>query len=110
MSGLDEYDYLIYPGFMRRPMARWNEDGSVAPMARARGPKGEAFQLTLKQSEIDEDIAHIEYEIGIGKKPKKKRTGPPLNPKLEAVKKQEEEERVASESEREEQDGDSDKK
>ena len=40
MSGLDEYDYLIYPGFMRRPMARWNEDGSVAPMARARGPKG----------------------------------------------------------------------
>ena len=63
MSGLDEYDYLIYPGFMRRPMARWNEDGSVAPMARARGPKGEAFQLTLKQSEIDEDIAHIEYEV-----------------------------------------------
>ena len=33
-----------------------------------------------------------------------------MNPKLEAVKKQEEEERVASESEREEQDGDSDKK
>ena len=25
MSGLDEYDYLIYPGYMRRPMARWNE-------------------------------------------------------------------------------------
>ena len=63
MSGLDEYDYLIYPGYMRRPMARWNEDGSVAPMARARGPKGEAFQCTLKQSEIAEDIAHIEYEV-----------------------------------------------
>lgn len=60
---LDEYDLLIYPGFMRRPMARWNEDGSCAPMARARGPKGEAFQLTLKQSEIDEDISHIEHEV-----------------------------------------------
>ena len=190
MSGLDEYDYLIYPGYMRRPMARWNEDGSVAPMARARGPKGEAFQCTLKQSEIDEDIAHIEYEvralhtpheshprpkrvpktlrvvvtgadhartsshgararpnraeipevfspghvrwfpspashiksflpprrttdltavpatqIGIGKKPKKKRTGPPINPKLEAVKKQEEEEKAASESEKEGEEG-----
>lgn len=60
---LDEYDLLIYPGFMRRPMARWNEDGSCAPMARARGPKGEAFQLMLKQSEIDEDISHIEHEV-----------------------------------------------
>ena len=60
---LDEYDLLIYPGFMRRPMARWNEDGSCAPMARARGPKGEAFQLMLKPSEIDEDISHIEHEV-----------------------------------------------
>jgi hypothetical protein len=60
---LDEYDLLIYPGFMRRPMARWNEDGSCAPMARARGPKGEAFQLSLKQSEIDDDIQGIEHEV-----------------------------------------------
>lgn len=60
---MDEYDLLIYPGFMRRPMARWNEDGSCAPMARARGPKGEAFQLMLKPSEIDEDISHIEHEV-----------------------------------------------
>ena len=59
MSALDEYDLAIYPGFYRRPMARWNEDGSCAPMARARGPKGEAFQPLLKQSEIDEDIGHI---------------------------------------------------
>mmetsp|Transcript_8467 Transcript_8467/g.13358 ORF Transcript_8467/g.13358 Transcript_8467/m.13358 type:complete len:96 (+) Transcript_8467:182-469(+) len=70
---LDDYDLLIYPGFMRRPLARWNEDGSCAPVARARGPKGEAFQLMLKQAEIDEDISHIEHEIGIGKKPKKKK-------------------------------------
>ena len=45
MSGLDEYDYLIYPGFMRRPMARWNEDGSVAPMMRACMPLA---RLTLQ--------------------------------------------------------------
>ncbi len=63
MSALDEYDLAIYPGFYRRPMARWNEDGSCAPMARARGPKGEAFQPLLKQSEIDEDIGHIEHEV-----------------------------------------------
>jgi hypothetical protein len=62
-ESLDEYDRLVYPGFMRRPMARWNEDGSVAPMARARGPKGEAFQLTLRQSEIEEDIGTIEHEV-----------------------------------------------
>ena len=60
---MDEYDLAIYPGFYRRPMARWNEDGSCAPMARARGPKGEAFQPLLKQSDIDDDIGHIEHEV-----------------------------------------------
>ena len=62
-AALDEYDLAIYPGFYRRPMARWNEDGSCAPMARARGPKGEAFQPLLKQSDIDDDIGHIEHEV-----------------------------------------------
>jgi len=97
---LDEYDVQVFPGFMRRPMARWNEDGSCAPVARARGPKGEAFILTLKQSEIDEDIGHIEGEIGIGKKPKKKKVVPPplaaaaaaASPKMEEGVKTEEEE------------------
>uniref|UniRef100_A0A7S0DGA5 Uncharacterized protein n=1 Tax=Micromonas pusilla TaxID=38833 RepID=A0A7S0DGA5_MICPS len=82
-AALDEYDLAIYPGFYRRPMARWNEDGSCAPMARARGPKGEAFQPLLKQSDIDDDIGHIEHEIGIGKKPKKKKPPPP-KPKEES--------------------------
>ena len=62
-AALDEYDLAIYPGFYRRPMARWNEDGSCAPMARARGPKGEAFHPLLKQSDIDDDIGHIEHEV-----------------------------------------------
>ena len=62
-AALDEYDLAIYPGFYRRPMARWNEDGSCAPMARARGPKGEAFQPLLKQADIDDDIGHIEHEV-----------------------------------------------
>jgi hypothetical protein len=66
---LDDYDLLIYPGFMRRPLARRNEDGSCAPVARARGPKGEAFQLMLKQAEIDEDISHIEHEVRPGAAP-----------------------------------------
>ena len=62
-AALDEYDLAIYPGFYRRPMARWNEDGSCAPMARARGPKGEAFQPLLKQSDIDDDIADANGEV-----------------------------------------------
>ena len=64
-AALDEYDLAIYPGFYRRPMARWNEDGSCAPMARARGPKGEAFQPLIRQSDIDDDIAHIEHEVRV---------------------------------------------
>ena len=56
MSALDEYDLAIYPGFYRRPMARWNEDGSCAPMARAQTRGG--TQPLLKQSEIDGAQAH----------------------------------------------------
>ena len=72
--------------------------------------KAPAFLFSLPPSSSRPTYLRPRAQIGIGKKPKKKRTGPPLNPKLEAVKKQEEEERVASESEKEEQDGESDKK
>ena len=64
-GGVDEYDVLVYPGFLRRTMARWNDDGSCAPMARARGPKGESFVLQLKQTEIDDDISSIESEVRV---------------------------------------------
>ena len=36
---IDEYDVLVYPGFLRRNVAKWNEDGSFAPLVRARGYK-----------------------------------------------------------------------
>jgi hypothetical protein len=26
---LDDYDVLVFPGFMRRNMAKWNEDGKA---------------------------------------------------------------------------------
>ena len=73
-------------------------------------PKAPGFIFSLPPPRERPIDLRPRAQIGIGKKPKKKRTGPPLNPKLEAVKKQEEEERVASESEKEEQDGESDKK
>jgi hypothetical protein len=58
-----EYDTLIYPGFLRRNVARWNDDGSAAPLSRARGPKGETFVLHLRSGEIDQDVSAIEGEV-----------------------------------------------
>lgn len=58
-----EYDALIYPGFLRRNVARWNDDGSAAPLSRARGPKGETFVLQLRSGEIDQDVSAIESEV-----------------------------------------------
>lgn len=58
-----EYDALIYPGFLRRNVARWNDDGSAAPLSRARGPKGETFVLHLRSGEIDQDVSAIEGEV-----------------------------------------------
>ena len=60
---LAEYDALIYPGFLRRNVARWNDDGSAAPLSRARGPKNEAFVLHLRSGEIDQDVSAIEQEV-----------------------------------------------
>ena len=58
-----EYDALIYPGFVRRNVARWNEDGSAAPLSRARGPRGETSVLHLRSGEIDQDVSAIEAEV-----------------------------------------------
>ena len=64
---IDEYDVLVYPGFLRRNVAKWNEDGSFAPLVRARGYKGDTLQL--KTSEVDCDITEIEANLGLnGKK------------------------------------------
>jgi hypothetical protein len=60
---LAEYDALIYPGFLRRNVARWNDDGSAAPLSRARGPKNETFVLQLRSGEIDQDVSAIEQEV-----------------------------------------------
>ena len=66
---IDEYDVLVYPGFLRRNVAKWNEDGSFAPLVRARGYKGDTFILQLKTSEVDCDITEIEANLGLnGKK------------------------------------------
>jgi|MGYP000094047042 hypothetical protein len=70
---IDEYDMLVYPGFLRRNVAKWNEDGSFAPLARARGPKGDTFVLQLKSVEVDQDITEIELELGLSKKHSKNR-------------------------------------
>ena len=58
-----EYDALIYPGFLRRNVARSNDDGSSAPLSRARGPKCETFVLHLRSGEIDQDVSAIEGEV-----------------------------------------------
>ena len=60
---MQEYDTLIYPGFVRRNVAKWNEDGSAAPLSRARGPRGETFVLHLRSGEIDQDVSAIEAEV-----------------------------------------------
>ena len=62
---LAEYDALIYPGFLRRNVARWNDDGSAAPLSRARGPKNETFVLHLRSGEIDQDVSAIEQEVRV---------------------------------------------
>ena len=62
---LAEYDALIYPGFLRRNVARWNDDGSAAPLSRARGPKNETFVLQLRSGEIDQDVSAIEQEVRV---------------------------------------------
>jgi len=76
-----EYDALIYPGFLRRNVARWNDDGSAAPLSRARGPKGETFVLQLRSGEIDQDVSAIEGELGLALKGKgsRKRAGTNAN-------------------------------
>jgi hypothetical protein len=70
MSNLtqDDYDKLVYPGFLRRNVAKWNEDGSFAPVARAKTSRGDQFVLQLKSGEVDQDIAEIEQELGLNKK------------------------------------------
>ena len=65
---IDEYDVLVYPGFLRRNVAKWNEDGSFAPLVRARSYKGDTFVLQLKTNEVDLDITEIEVELGISGK------------------------------------------
>lgn len=58
---MSDQDANVYPGFLRRPMARWNEDGSCAPSSRMRGQqKNEGFVLTLTRDEINEDLSYIE--------------------------------------------------
>ena len=58
-----EYDALIYPGFLRRNVARWNDDGSAAPLSRSKGPRNETFVLQLRSGEIDQDVSAIEGEV-----------------------------------------------
>jgi len=65
---IDEYDVLVYPGFLRRNVAKWNEDGSFAPLVRARGYKGDTFILQLKTNEVDCDITEIEANLGFNEK------------------------------------------
>lgn len=60
---VDEYDVLVYPGFMRRAPARWNEDGSAAPASRLRGGKGEPFTLQLTKDEIVDDLNAIDHAV-----------------------------------------------
>jgi len=60
---VDEYDVLVYPGFLRRSMARWNDDGSCAATARVRSGKGEPFNLTLTKQEVDEDTSTLEKAL-----------------------------------------------
>jgi len=58
---MSDQDATVYPGFLRRQMARWNDDGSCAPSSRMRGQqKHEGFSLTLTRDEISEDLSHIE--------------------------------------------------
>ncbi|ABO94543.1 predicted protein [Ostreococcus lucimarinus CCE9901] len=63
-----EYDALIYPGFLRRNVARWNDDGSAAPLSRSKGPRNETFVLQLRSGEIDQDVSAIEGELGLALK------------------------------------------
>mmetsp|Transcript_17344 Transcript_17344/g.56776 ORF Transcript_17344/g.56776 Transcript_17344/m.56776 type:complete len:89 (-) Transcript_17344:3370-3636(-) len=74
-QGVDEYDFLVHPGFLRRSLARWNEDGSAAPTGRVRGAKGDQFTLTLTKEEVQEDFALIEGELGLSKSGKRKGGG-----------------------------------
>ena len=49
----------MYPGFLRRPLAKWNEDGTPAPTARVRNTRGEPFVLQLTKAEVESDLAAI---------------------------------------------------
>ena len=63
---IDEYDVLVYPGFLRRNVAK-GTDGSFAPLVRARGYKGDTGFAT-KTSEADCDITEIEAtSVSMGK-------------------------------------------
>ena len=68
---VDEADLLVYPGFLRRPMFRWHDDGTPMPPPRIR-PKSELFQIVLPRQAIDQDIASIQLEAGQGRKEKTK--------------------------------------
>ena len=68
-----EYDALIYPGFLRRNVARWNDDGSAAPLSRSKGPRNETFVLQLRSGEIDQDVSAIEGEVRRRDRPRRAR-------------------------------------
>ena len=69
-----EYDALIYPGFLRRNVARWNDDGSAAPLSRSKGPRNETFVLQLRSGEIDQDVSAIEGEVRRRDRPRPRAT------------------------------------
>ena len=43
-----EYDALIYPGFLRRNVARWNDDGSAAPLSPSARTEGGDLRLAAE--------------------------------------------------------------
>ncbi|XRB06012.1 hypothetical protein NFJ02_26g59640 [Pycnococcus provasolii] len=62
-----EYDVNVFPGYLRQPMGKWAEDGTLAPSGRQRGGAGkpDQFNLTLSRDEIQADVAAIEAACGI---------------------------------------------
>ena len=55
-AAMDTYDALVFPGFLRQPPAKWQDDGSCAPSGRARG-KADQFALSLPRPSIEGDRA-----------------------------------------------------
>lgn len=70
-AAMDTYDALVFPGFLRQPPAKWQDDGSCAPSGRARG-KADQFALSLPRPSIEADIAAIEHESSNGQRAKRR--------------------------------------